>query len=180
MRMKDNCLAHTVFLYFLKSPPVPHLPPRRGLSKRCRGIEKNNYTLHKGVPCREAGHVFCAQRKGFPQGGSCPRSGLMRDGLAVIALLRRSIGKRTPHPTSLRPVTFPQGGRLKPTLPKFLSKFRQKVQKCDFRLTFLRFYGMLKTKSLSTSVHCKEIQGAERGFPLSRVALLGSTILICG
>ena len=66
LRMKDNCLAHTVFLYFLKSPPVPHLPPRRGWLKRCRGIEKNNYTLYKGVPCREAGHVFCVQRKGSP------------------------------------------------------------------------------------------------------------------
>ena len=166
MQMEDKCLAHTVFLYFLKSPPVPHLPPRRGWSKRCRGIEKNNYTLHKGVPCREAGHVFCAQRKGFPPlGESCPRSGLMRDGLAVIALLRRSIGKRTPHPTSLRSATFPQGGRLKPTLPKFLSKFRQKVQKCDFRLTFLRFYGILKTKSLSTSVRCKETTGFRKGYP---------------
>lgn len=46
-----------------------------------------------------------------PLGESCPRSGLMRDGLAVIALLRRSIGKRTPHPTSLRPATFPQRGK---------------------------------------------------------------------
>ena len=68
----------------------------------------------------------------------------------------KAAGRACPTPTK---------AVLKPTLPKFLSKFRQKVQKCDFRLTFLRFYGMLKTKSLSTSVRCKETTGFRKGYP---------------
>ena len=55
----------------------------------------------------------------------------MRDGLAVIALLRRSIGKRTPHPTSLRPAPSPKGeGSNQPfqnSYPNFVKRYKSVI-----------------------------------------------------
>ena len=36
--------------------------------------------------------------KGFPQGGSCPRSGLMRGQVCLAAFLRLGVGNAAPHP----------------------------------------------------------------------------------
>ena len=54
---------------------------------------------------------------------------------------------------------------------KFISEFRQKVQKCNLLLTFCQFWGILKTKSLSTSVRCKGTDSTEGLSPFSPYAL---------
>ena len=54
---------------------------------------------------------------------------------------------------------------------KFISEFRQKVQKCNLLLTFCQFWGILKAKSLSTSVRCKGTDSTEGLSPFSPYAL---------
>ena len=54
---------------------------------------------------------------------------------------------------------------------EFISEFRQKVQKCNLLLTFCQFWGILKTKPLSTSVRCKGTDSTEGLSPFSPYAL---------
>ena len=141
-----ECMA---FLYCLKFFQLPLLPPLPRFPGGCVGKKSNIYTTvyarFEMRPTWRWDTFFLALTCG---GGQI-----------------RCLGRAKKAPFCGRGV--PTAGECL----KFISEFRQKVQKCNLLLTFCQFWGILKTKSLSTSVRCKGTGSTEGFSPFSPYAL---------